>query len=122
MPLENAVKSRGFRCRGVAQPGSAPALGEEFPLPTALSRFIVFQCFQQLGESAFAQTASPISSTGRVLVQFCYSRNGPLCYTPTHLPMTCRPPRGLSEGVFRESDSSIPLDRTPPPTRAQAPR
>ena len=28
VPLENALRSRGYQSRGVAQPGSAPALGE----------------------------------------------------------------------------------------------
>ena len=44
------------RCRGVAQPGSAPALGEQPSLPTAPLPTFRFQCFQQLGESAFAQS------------------------------------------------------------------
>ena len=66
---ENAVKSRLLQSRGVAQPGSAPALGEEPPSKGSFG-FIRFQCFQQLGESAFAQSDNPSRSTPRVLGQF----------------------------------------------------
>jgi hypothetical protein len=59
--------------RGVAQPGSAPALGEDPSLPTALSGSISSLCFQQLGESAFARAITPSQSTARVLEQSWHS-------------------------------------------------
>jgi hypothetical protein len=39
----------GNYSRGVAQPGSAPALGEEPSLPTATSGTLVFNVFNNLG-------------------------------------------------------------------------
>ena len=64
----------GNQSRGVAQPGSAPALGEPPSLPTAPSGTFGFQCFQQLGASAFARTLTPSESTSGVLGQFCDRR------------------------------------------------
>jgi hypothetical protein len=62
--------------RGVAQPGSAPALGEEPFAPTAPIALTVVDCFQQLGESAFAQIDSPRPLAEKVLGQFCDRRSG----------------------------------------------
>ena len=59
-----------LECRGVAQPGSAPALGEQPPVPLALSTLRAFLCFQQFGESAFAQGTTPMTATQVVLAQF----------------------------------------------------
>ena len=58
-PVHKRAKILRVWSRGVAQPGSAPALGEEPFLPTAPSGTLGFQCFQQLGETAFAQGANP---------------------------------------------------------------
>jgi hypothetical protein len=44
--LGKRSKIESIRCRGVAQPGSAPALGEAAPVPTALSALVDFQCLQ----------------------------------------------------------------------------
>jgi hypothetical protein len=68
-----AVKFLTISSRGVAQPGSAPALGEDTALPTALSSSSSSLCFQQLGESAFARAITSSQSTSRVLRQFCDS-------------------------------------------------
>src|SRR5205809_6613710 len=57
--------------RGVAQPGSAPALGQRTPIPTAPFRCTDFHCFQQLGESAFRSERSASVSTTGGLRQFC---------------------------------------------------
>src|SRR5260370_41573410 len=91
--------------RGVAQPGSAPALGERPPLPTALSRFVVFQCFQQLGESAFAQNASQSCQQVGFCDSFATEQRAPA-------PDLLSPLVGSSAEVSRESGSSIRLART----------
>jgi hypothetical protein len=41
-----SLKQRRYSSRGVAQPGSAPALGEADGIPTALSALVDFQYFQ----------------------------------------------------------------------------
>jgi hypothetical protein len=60
-------------CRGVAQPGSAPALGARFSTPTTTRSTSNYQQFQQIGESAFSLKANlkfvKDLDSGTVLVQ-----------------------------------------------------
>ena len=79
VPLETAVRSMGYSGRGVAQPGSAPALGQRTPIPTAPFCCTDFHSFQQLGESAFRSERSSSVSTMGVLRQFCDSGPATTC-------------------------------------------
>jgi len=71
--LEDALESISTSSRGVAQPGSAPALGAHPSLPTVPSCQFCFHCSQQFGESASRSKLTRKMRTGWVLVQFCYS-------------------------------------------------
>jgi hypothetical protein len=51
--FRSAVESIASNCRGVAQPGSAPALGARLSTPTTTRSTSNYQQFQQIGESAF---------------------------------------------------------------------
>src|SRR5438309_1074722 len=77
----NAALKRGahvleFERRGVAQPGSAPALGADRPTPTAPFPTVASLCFQQLGASAFRSKLTPTIRIDRVLAQFWHSGLG----------------------------------------------
>jgi hypothetical protein len=53
---DDALQFTGELSRGVAQPGSAPALGAEKVLPKRLSRTLVFIVFNNLGNLLLVQS------------------------------------------------------------------
>jgi hypothetical protein len=57
-------------CRGVAQPGSAPALGARYFIPSILSSALVSIVFNKLGNLLLVQKLTPMASTSLVNARF----------------------------------------------------
>jgi hypothetical protein len=66
------IEAQVLRSRGVAQPGSAPALGARTPALNALLVLTISRKTNNLGSLLFAQNRSPRAPIRGVLTQFRY--------------------------------------------------